>query len=182
MFTSIVGNVFGFKALRILRVEDLQIPHSYSKTFQGLPHGIQVERDKFNQYGHPLLGCTIKPKLGLSAKNYDRAVYECLRGGLDFTKNNENVNSQLFMHWRDHFLFCAEAIYKAQAKTGEIKGHYLNATASTCKEMIKRAIFATELGVPIVKSILGWNGTPFFPIVLGKLKLTLTSEFFLEGC
>jgi ribulose 1,5-bisphosphate carboxylase large subunit-like protein len=24
--------------------------------------------------------------LGLSAKNYGRAVYECLRGGLDFTK------------------------------------------------------------------------------------------------
>lgn len=27
------------------------------------------ERDKLNKYGRPLLGCTIKPKLGLSAKN-----------------------------------------------------------------------------------------------------------------
>ncbi|OMP11937.1 hypothetical protein CCACVL1_00205, partial [Corchorus capsularis] len=25
------------------------------------------------------------------------------------------------------------------AETGEIKGHYLNATAGTCEEMIKRA-------------------------------------------
>jgi ribulose-bisphosphate carboxylase large chain len=33
--------------------------------------------------------CTIKKKLGLSAKNYGRAVYECLRGGLDFTKDDE---------------------------------------------------------------------------------------------
>jgi ribulose-bisphosphate carboxylase large chain len=33
------------------------------------------------------------------------------------------------MRWRDRFLFCAEAIYKSQAETGEIKGHYLNATA-----------------------------------------------------
>jgi ribulose 1,5-bisphosphate carboxylase large subunit-like protein len=39
-----------------------------------------------------------------------------------------------------HFLFCAEAIYKSQAETGEIKGHYLNATAGTCEEMIKRAV------------------------------------------
>ncbi|KAF1865983.1 hypothetical protein Lal_00041681 [Lupinus albus] len=107
-------------------------------------------RDKLNKYGRPLLGCTIKPKLGLSAKNYGRAVYECLRGGLDFTKDDENMNSQPFMRWRDRFLFCAEALYKAQAKTGEIKGHYLNATAGTCEEMIKRAIFARELGVPIV--------------------------------
>jgi len=150
MFTSIVGNVFGFKALRALRLEDLRIPPAYVKTFQGPPHGIQVERDKLNKYGRPLLGCTIKPKLGLSAKNYGRAVYECLRGGLDFTKDDENVNSQPFMRWRDRFLFCAEALYKAQAETGEIKGHYLNATAGTCEEMIKRAVFARELGVPIV--------------------------------
>ncbi|KAL2897080.1 Ribulose bisphosphate carboxylase large chain, partial [Bienertia sinuspersici] len=101
-------------------------------------------------YGRPLLGCTIKPKLGLSAKNYGRAVYECLRGGLDFTKDDENVNSQPFMRWRDRFLFCAEAIYKAQAETGEIKGHYLNATAGTCKDMMKRVVFARELGAPIV--------------------------------
>ncbi|XLU78323.1 hypothetical protein S245_001744, partial [Arachis hypogaea] len=129
MFTSIVGNVFGFKALCALRLEDLRIPISYIKTFQGPPHGIQVERDKLNKYGRPLLGCTIKPKLGLSTKNYGRAVYECLRGGLDFTKDDENVNSQPFMRWRDRFLFCAEAIFKSQAETGEIKGHYLNATA-----------------------------------------------------
>lgn len=40
------------------------------------------------------------------------------------------------MRWRDRFLFCAEAIYKAQAETGEVKGHYLNATAGTCEEMV----------------------------------------------
>ncbi|KAK8962576.1 Ribulose bisphosphate carboxylase large chain [Platanthera guangdongensis] len=38
----------------------------------------------------------------------------------------------------------------AESSTGEIKGHYLNATAGTNEEMIKRAIFARELGVPIV--------------------------------
>lgn len=54
------------------------------------------------------------------------------------------------MRWRDRFLFCAEALFKAQTETGEIKGHYLNATAGTCEEMIKRAVFARELGVPIV--------------------------------
>jgi ribulose-bisphosphate carboxylase large chain len=153
LFTSIVGNVFGFKALRALCLEDLWIPLAYSKTFQGPPHGIQVERDKLNKYGRPLLVCTIKPKLGLSAKNYGRAVYECLCGGLDFTKDDENVNSQPFMHWRDRFFFCAEAIYKAQDETGEIKGHYLNSIVGTCEEMMKRAVFARELGFPIIMTI-----------------------------
>ncbi|KAL5065354.1 hypothetical protein RYX36_027091 [Vicia faba] len=42
------------------------------------------------------------------------------------------------------------AIYKSQAETGEIKGHYLNATVGTCEEMLKRVVFARKLGVPIV--------------------------------
>jgi ribulose-bisphosphate carboxylase large chain len=48
------------------------------------------------------------------------------------------------------FLFVAEAIYKSQAETGEVKGHYLNATAGTCEEMLFRAEFAKDLGVPII--------------------------------
>ena len=150
LLTSLVGNVFGFKALRALRLEDIRVPIAYLKTFQGSPHGIQVERDKLNKYGRPLLGCTIKPKLGLSAKNYGRAVYECLRGGLDFTKDDENINSQPFMRWRDRFLFVQEAIEKAQAESGEVKGHYLNVTAPTCEQMMERAAFAKEIKTPII--------------------------------
>jgi len=150
ILTSIVGNVFGFKAIRSLRLEDIRFPVALVKTFQGPPHGIQVERDLLNKYGRPMLGCTIKPKLGLSAKNYGRAVYECLRGGLDFTKDDENINSQPFQRWRDRFLFVADAIHKSQAETGEVKGHYLNVTAATAEEMMKRAEFAKELGMPII--------------------------------
>ncbi len=150
VFTSLVGNVFGFKAVRSLRLEDVRFPLAYVKTCNGPPNGIQLERDKLNKYGRPLLGCTIKPKLGLSAKNYGRAVYECLRGGLDFTKDDENINSQPFMRWRDRFLFVQDAIEKAQAETGEVKGHYMNVTAPSPEEMYERAEFAKELGTPII--------------------------------
>lgn len=150
VFTSLVGNVFGFKAVRGLRLEDVRFPIAYVMTCGGPPNGIQVERDIMNKYGRPLLGCTIKPKLGLSAKNYGRAVYECLRGGLDFTKDDENVNSQPFMRWRQRFDFVMEAIQKAEMETGERKGHYLNVTAPTPEEMYKRAEYAKEIGAPII--------------------------------
>ena len=150
VLTSLVGNVFGFKAIRALRLEDIRFPLAYVKTCGGPPHGIQVERDIMDKYGRPLLGCTIKPKLGLSAKNYGRAVYECLRGGLDFTKDDENVNSQPFMRWRQRFDFVAEAIHKARAETGEKKGHYLNVTAPTPEDMYRRAEYAKSLGMPII--------------------------------
>ena len=68
-----------------------------------------VERERLDKFGRPLLGATTKPKLGLSGRNYGRVVYEALKGGLDFTKDDENINSQPFMHWRDRFLYCMEA-------------------------------------------------------------------------
>jgi ribulose-bisphosphate carboxylase large chain len=147
---SIIGNVFGFKPLKALRLEDMRIPVAYLKTFQGPPTGIVAERERLDKFGRPLLGATTKPKLGLSSKNYGRVVYEALRGGLDFVKDDENINSQPFMHWRDRFLYCMEAVNKASAATGEVKGHYLNVTAATMEDMYERADFAKQLGSCIV--------------------------------
>ncbi len=144
--SSIIGNVFGFKALKSLRLEDMRIPPHYVKTFQGPPHGVVMEREYLNKYGRPLLGATVKPKLGLSPRNYGRVVYEALRGGLDFTKDDENINSQPFMRWRDRFLFSMEGVSRAVAESGEVKGHYMNVTAATMEEMYERAEFAKQIG------------------------------------
>src|SRR5690242_12637922 len=148
--SSIIGNVFGFKALKALRLEDMRIPPHYLKTFQGPPHGVVMEREYLDKFGRPLLGATTKPKLGLSAKNYARVVYEALRGGLDFTKDDENINSQPFMRWRDRYLMTMEAVERASAASGEVKGHYLNVTAATMEDIYERADFARELGSVIV--------------------------------
>ena len=46
VLTSLVGNVFGFKAVKHLRLEDIRFPIAYVKTCLGPPNGIQVELDK----------------------------------------------------------------------------------------------------------------------------------------
>ncbi len=147
---SIIGNVFGFKAVKALRLEDMRMPVAYLKTFQGPATGIVVERERLDKFGRPLLGATTKPKLGLSGRNYGRVVYEALKGGLDFVKDDENINSQPFMGWRDRFLYCMEAVNRASAATGEVKGHYLNVTAGTMEDMVERAEFARSLGSVII--------------------------------
>jgi ribulose-bisphosphate carboxylase large chain len=147
---SIIGNVFGFKPLKALRLEDMRLPIAYVKTFHGPATGIVVERERLDKFGRPLLGATVKPKLGLSGRNYGRVVYEALKGGLDFTKDDENINSQNFMHWRDRFLYCMEAVNRAQAMTGEVKGTYLNVSAGDMEEIYERAEFAKELGSTII--------------------------------
>jgi ribulose-bisphosphate carboxylase large chain len=147
---SIIGNVFGFKAVKALRLEDMRIPVAYLKTFQGPATGLVVERERMDKFGRPLLGATVKPKLGLSGKNYGRVVYEGLRGGLDFLKDDENINSQPFMRWRERFLYCMEGVNRAVAATGEVKGSYLNTTAGNMEEMYARAEYAKKIGSIII--------------------------------
>jgi ribulose-bisphosphate carboxylase large chain len=147
---SIIGNVFGFKAVKSLRLEDMRIPYAYLKTFIGPASGVIVERERLDVFGRPLLGATVKPKLGLSGKNYGRVVYEGLRGGLDFLKDDENINSQPFMRWRERFLYVMEGINRASAATGAVKGSYLNVTAATQEDMYERAEFAREVGSVII--------------------------------
>jgi ribulose-bisphosphate carboxylase large chain len=159
MTASLIGNVFSFKPLKAARLEDMRIPVAYVKTFKGPPTGLIVERERLDKFGRPLLGATTKPKLGLSARNYGRVIYEGLKGGLDFMKDDENINSQPFMHWRDRFLYVMDGVNKASAATGEVKGSYLNITAATMEDMYERAEFAKDLGsvVVMVDLVIGWT-------------------------
>nr|ACZ57925.1 ribulose-1,5-bisphosphate carboxylase/oxygenase large subunit [Pyropia elongata] len=156
---SIIGNVFGFKAVKALRLEDMRMPIAYLKTFQGPATGLIVERERMDKFGRPFLGATVKPKLGLSGKNYGRVVYEGLKGGLDFLKDDENINSQPFMRWRERFLYSMEGVNKASASAGEIKGHYLNVTAATMEDMYERAEFSKEVGsiICMIDLVIGYT-------------------------
>ena len=74
IMSSIVGNVFGFKAVSALRLEDVRIPVALVKTFPGPSIGSYDERARLNKWGRPLPCGTGKPKLGLSA---DDAAKTC---------------------------------------------------------------------------------------------------------
>ena len=56
IMSSIVGNVFGFKAVSALRLEDMRIPVALVKTFPGPNIGIYDERARLNKWGRPLAG------------------------------------------------------------------------------------------------------------------------------
>nr|YP_010335910.1 ribulose-1,5-bisphosphate carboxylase/oxygenase large subunit [Tsunamia transpacifica]QUE27801.1 ribulose-1,5-bisphosphate carboxylase/oxygenase large subunit [Tsunamia transpacifica]UNJ14316.1 ribulose-1,5-bisphosphate carboxylase/oxygenase large subunit [Tsunamia transpacifica] len=156
---SIIGNVFGFKAVKALRLEDMRIPYAYLKTYQGPATGVIVERERMNNFGRPFLGATVKPKLGLSGKNYGRVVYEGLKGGLDFLKDDENINSQPFMRWRERYLFAIEGVNRAVAASGEVKGHYLNITAANIEDMYERAAFSKDVGsiICMIDLVIGYT-------------------------
>ncbi len=68
ILSSIAGNVFGMKAVKGLRLEDIKFPRKLLKSFPGPRYGIEGYRKILKVKGRPLVGTIVKPKLGLKTK------------------------------------------------------------------------------------------------------------------
>jgi len=145
ILSSVAGNIFGMKAVRNLRLEDISFPKSIIKGFKGPVFGTKGIRKIMKIKNRPLLGTIIKPKLGLKTKDHAKSAYESWMGGCDFVKDDENLASQKFNEFEERVARTLENANKAEEETGEKKAYLINVTAET-EEMLRRAQLVKELG------------------------------------
>lgn len=145
ILSSIAGNIFGMKAVKNLRLEDIKIPSVILNSFLGPRFGIKGIRNMMKIKKRPLIGTIVKPKLGLRTKEHVKVAYEAWLGGCDIVKDDENLASQKFNVFEKRLAKSLEAADKAESKTGERKAYLVNVTAET-KEMIKRAQLVEKIG------------------------------------
>jgi len=145
ILSSIAGNIFGMKAVKNLRLEDIKIPKEILNSFKGPKYGIKGIRKMMKVKDRPLLGTLIKPKLGLKTRDHARVAYDAWVGGCDIVKDDENLASQKFNQFEDRLARTLEKANKAEEKTGEKKAYLVNVTAET-KEMMQRAQLVEDLG------------------------------------
>jgi len=158
LMSSIAGNIFGMKAIKGLRLEDIYLPQDYIKYFKGPIKGIRGVRDSLKIYERPILATVPKPKVGMDITEYSEAAYEILSGGIDLLKDDENLSSQNFIKFRDRLNAIMKVIDKVEKETGEQKGYLINVTAET-NEMIKRIKLVADSGnqfIMIDFVIIGW--------------------------
>ncbi len=175
IFSSIAGNIFGMKALKNLRLEDVDWPKKIINSFRGPQFGIDGIRKKLKVYGRPLVGTVPKPKLGMTTDEYVKAAGQIWKGGVDFVKNDENMTSQNFVKFYETTRDVLEMRDKIEKQTGEKKMYLANVSAETI-EMIKRAEFVAELGGEIVMVdalTVGWAGVQTLRNVCQKLGLAV---------
>ncbi len=145
ILSSIAGNIFGMKAVKNLRLEDIKIPSSILNSFKGPKYGINGMRKLMKVYDRPFIGTIIKPKLGLRTKDHAKVAYEAWVNGIDVTKDDENLASQRFNVFEERIARTLEKLNQAEEETGEKKAYLVNVTAET-KEMLKRAQLVEDLG------------------------------------
>ncbi len=145
ILSSIAGNIFGMKAVKNLKLEDISLPKSIIIKYKGPKYGIKGIRKMMKIKSRPLIGTIIKPKLGLKTKEHAESAYESWIGGCDIVKDDENLSSQKFNEFEKRLAKTLEMQDKAESETGEKKAYLINVTAET-KEMIKRAGLAEKQG------------------------------------
>jgi len=145
LFSSVLGNIFGMRAIEKLRVLDIRFPEKYVRSFKGPAYGIQGVRGKLKVYKRPILATVPKPKVGMTPEEYGKAAYEILAGGMDLVKDDENLTSLPFCKFEDRAKAVMKAIDRAEKETGERKGWLANITAET-DEMIKRLKLVADYG------------------------------------
>ncbi len=145
ILSSIAGNIFGMKAVRNLRLEDISIPPKILRGFKGPKYGIRGIRKMLKIKRRPLLGTIIKPKLGLRTRDHAEVAYYSWLGGCDLVKDDENLASQKFNVFEERLARTLEKRNKVEEETGEKKAYLINVTAET-KEMLKRSQLVEDLG------------------------------------
>ncbi|MFP3910105.1 MAG: type III ribulose-bisphosphate carboxylase [Archaeoglobaceae archaeon] len=172
LLSSVAGNVFGMRALKNLRLEDILFPPKYSKHFKGPHLGIEGAQKVFNE-SRPLTATVPKPKVGFDADEYSQVAYQAWTGGIDFVKDDENLTSQPFIKFEDRLEKVMKVRDKVEEETGEKKVFLVNITAETAK-MEERAKKVADYGneyIMIDVVTAGWSAVQTIREVCEDLNL-----------
>ena len=145
ILSSVAGNVFGLRALKNLRLNDIHLPMELARSFRGPKYGVAGILGLLNVHNRPLVGTIIKPKLGLKTEDHAKVAYDAWVGGCDVVKDDENLSSQRFNPFDDRVVATLEMRDRAETETGEKKVYMINITSET-EEMLNRAQFVKDHG------------------------------------
>jgi ribulose-bisphosphate carboxylase large chain len=144
--TLTIGNNQGMGDVEYAKMYDFWMPPAYLRLYDGPSTDIS---DLWRVLGRPvvdggfIVGTIIKPKLGLRPQPFANAAYDFWLGG-DFIKNDEPQGNQVFARLKETITAVADAMRRAQDKTGQPKLFSANITADDYREMIARGEFILE--------------------------------------
>jgi len=144
--TLCIGNNQGMGDVEHAKIHDFYVPPEFLRLFDGPSTSIS---DLWRVLRRPvvgggfIVGTIIKPKLGLRPQPFASACYDFWLGG-DFIKNDEPQGNQLFAPLKETIPLVAEAMKRAQDKTGDAKLFSANISADDHYEMVARGEFVLE--------------------------------------
>ncbi len=175
LLSSFAGNIFGMKAVKNLRLEDIYFPRYMFRSFLGPQFGVRGVRRFMKVRKRPMTATVPKPKVGMTTKEHSDVLFNSWLGGVDFGKDDENLTSQVFNKFEPRVKTCLKLRDKAEKITGERKSYFINISADT-RTMEKRAKFVAKHGgeyVMVDVCTVGWAGLQTVREICSDYKLAI---------
>ncbi len=143
--TQLLNVIFGNTSIKAgIKVHRLNFGEGILSQFSGSRFGIAGLRNLVGVYDKPLLCTALKP-MGKSAVEIAKLAYEFALGGVDVIKDDHGLSNQPFCPYEERVSACAEAVAKANQKTGNHCIYVPNITAPAT-EIMQRVHFAKQAG------------------------------------
>lgn len=139
IITFIAGNIYGMGNLKECKLLDVYFPPQMLVQYDGPSTTLDELRDYLEIYHRPVLGCIVKPKIGLTSSEYAELCYDFWKGGGDFVKNDEPQADQEFAPYDRMVKDVSDAMKRAEDETGIKKVHSFNVSAADFDTMLGRA-------------------------------------------
>lgn len=163
LLSVIAGNSFGIRGIKYIKVLDIDVPQYFVRSNIGPAFGVQGIREMIRVFDRPLVSAVVKPKVGLSPKEFADAAFEAWIGGADVVLDDENMVDQDQCPFYERVNRVIEARRRAENKTGERKLYFPNISARL-SEMYARGKYVREIGgrgVMVDVLTVGFSGIQF---------------------
>lgn len=129
ILSVIAGQSFDLESISKVRLEDVFFPKCLLKEFNGPKFGTNGIRKTLKRPKKPLLGTTVKPKIGLSPKKFADYIFEMGMGGITNSKDDKTLSNQKFCPIEDRTVAVAETLDKLKDE-GYLMMHAINVSTS----------------------------------------------------
>lgn len=135
ILSTVAGNLFEMADIANVKLLDLEFPKPFLNQFQGPKFGIEGTRSILGVSDRPLIGCIVKPCVGLDPKTFSRACYDVASGGVDFIKDDELISNPEYSPIEERTSKVMEMIDQAEEETGEKTMYAVNVTDEVTRIM-----------------------------------------------
>jgi ribulose-bisphosphate carboxylase large chain len=141
-----------------VRLIDFTLPKLLLDRFGGPRFGVAGLRLLFDAPKRPLLATALKP-MGRPAEWLAKTAYELAVGGIDMIKDDHSLANQGFAPFRERVERCAEAVRRANERTGATAIYMpsLNAPYPLIEERLGEALQAGVGGLLVLPGITGFD-------------------------
>lgn len=155
------------KKCHVVDIDDKKLIPKLSPKF-----GLSGLRKLTNRYNRPLLGCIIKPKIGLSPGDYATIVSEIIEGGADIIKEDEILGTPAYCSLEERLEIVSKLIKNRNVV-------YLTTINGDADSILKKAKLVSSYGINGVH-INVWSGLGTYSAVR-KLDLPVAIHYQKSG-